>query len=97
MNLNSLVRSRMQAKKVTFQRLADETGYSKSYLSDLVCGRRRWNIDTMQKVFSALEIKWQLDVEGVKIRDDRDLQNRQNIDSGSSSEHHTGTKRKSVG
>ncbi|MFC4077185.1 helix-turn-helix domain-containing protein [Salinithrix halophila] len=56
--LSQLVRRRMKDNNITFQMLAERTGYSASYLNNIVCGHRRWNIDTMQKVCSALEIKW---------------------------------------
>lgn len=56
-NWNRLIRSRMKWYGLTFQDLSNRTGYSKSYLCDLLIGRKRWNIETMETVGEAVGIE----------------------------------------
>ena len=53
-NFSSAVQNAMLKKKISVAQIARETGYSWSYINDLLKNKRRWNEDTMNKVGAAV-------------------------------------------
>jgi len=60
MDFANAVRHAMVDKKMNVSDLARKTGYSIMYVHNLLNGKRRWNIETMQKVCNALGLEIQI-------------------------------------
>ncbi|MFK4167683.1 helix-turn-helix domain-containing protein [Paenibacillus lautus] len=57
MNFSDAVKVAMNRSGVTKQELSESTGYSYQHIYDLLAGKRRWNEETLQKVFNALGLE----------------------------------------
>lgn len=57
MNFSDAVKIAMNRSGVTKQELSESTGYSYQHIYDLLAGKRRWNEETLQKVFDALGLE----------------------------------------
>lgn|GEM_PF-3304456 len=55
-NINSVVIQRMQELNMNKTQLAQATGYTPQYITNLINGNKRWNEDVMLKVFEVLGI-----------------------------------------
>ena len=57
MNFTEPVKNEMRRKNTQTTQLAEMMGCSISYVSDLLCGRKRWNQDTINKACEALDLE----------------------------------------
>jgi len=57
MDFTKTVKKKMKQNNLNGNDLARKTGYSVTYIYDLLAGHRRWNETTMVKVCKALGIK----------------------------------------
>jgi transcriptional regulator with XRE-family HTH domain len=55
--INSVIQNRLKALKMTNAKFAELIGISAQYTGQLFKGKRRWNIDMLEKAFNALGIK----------------------------------------
>ncbi|MFX3633748.1 MAG: helix-turn-helix domain-containing protein [Candidatus Pristimantibacillus sp.] len=57
MDFGAAVKEAMDQRGVKVAEMARTTGRSYQHISDLIKGKRRWNEDTINEVFDALDIK----------------------------------------
>lgn len=68
MNFTQVVKKKMKQSNLNGTDLARKTGYSVTYICDLLAGHRRWNETTMAKVCKALGIKIEFVDENETVR-----------------------------
>jgi len=56
-NFSKAVKEMMDKKGITIARITKETGYSWTYINDLLKGKRRWNEETMSSVSEVVGLK----------------------------------------
>lgn len=60
MKINDFFRSAMKDQDITISELASKTGISKSYLTNLLNGHKRWNEDNITLVMQEMDLEMEI-------------------------------------
>lgn len=74
MDFSKVVKDVMDKSGLKKSDVARETGYSYQHIHDLLAGERRWNEDSINRVFKALGIEVNFNVEEKKESDPHTIQ-----------------------